>query len=219
VRGKISEYTTLPIDAYNPNNLAILPTYGTSHLSAADASGLTVSLAGTINLWFGSRLVVPETGLIMNNEMNDFSIPGTNNSFGYLPSPANYIRPGKRPLSSMAPTVVEFWSNRTLYCSFGASGGSYIITAVLQSLWNVLDRKMNLFEALQAPRFHDQLVPDIIEFEYDYRNETASFLRGLGHKVSWGPRGSVVNAIRRLPNGIFEAVSEPSLRFGGGFAT
>src|SRR5579871_4806897 len=81
---------------------------GTSHIVAADENGMTISLTSTVNLLFGSRLMVPETGLIMNNEMNDFSIPGASNAFGYVPSPANYIRPGKRPLSSISPTIVEF---------------------------------------------------------------------------------------------------------------
>jgi gamma-glutamyltranspeptidase/glutathione hydrolase len=106
--------------------------------------------------------MVPETGLLMNNEMNDFSIEGTRDAFGFEPCPANFIKPGKRPFSSSSPVIVEYLYNGTLYFVTGASGGSRIITATLQSLWNVLDRNLSLYEALAAPRFHDQLNPDVV---------------------------------------------------------
>lgn len=128
----------------------------------ADASGLAVSMTSTINRAFGSRVMVPETGLVLNNQMNDFSVPNTTNAFGYAPSPANFIRPRKRPLSSMAPMMVEHLANGTLYFVMGASGGAHIITATMQVLWKVLDWKKNSSEALLAPRFHDQLSPDTV---------------------------------------------------------
>jgi len=106
--------------------------------------------------------MVPETSIIMNNEMNDFSIPNTINAFGYIASPANYIRPGKRPLSSMTPVIVEL--NNMLYFVVGGAGGSRIITAVIQALWNTLDRNMTSLEAVSAPRLHDQLVPNQVSF-------------------------------------------------------
>ena len=96
----------------------------------------------------------------MNNEMNDFSIPNSSNAFGYIPSPSNYIRPGKRPLSSISPTIVEFLSNNTLYFAVGAAGGSRIITATIQNLWHVLDQDLNTAAALSEPRLHDQLQPN-----------------------------------------------------------
>lgn len=132
---------------------------GTSHVVTADSSGLTVSLTGTINLLFGSGLLVPQTGLIMNNEMNDFSVPNTTNAFGYIASPSNFIAPGKRPLSSITPIIVEFLSNNTLYFAVGGAGGSRIITSTIQTLWHILDRNMTTNEALAQPRFHDQLTP------------------------------------------------------------
>ena len=215
VRAMISDQNTLPIESYNPKGFEIIETPGTSHISTSDASGLSIALTCTLNLWFGSRLMVPTTGLIMNNEMNDFSIPDTNNAFGYKPSPANYVLPGKRPLSSMAPTIVEHRS-KSLYYALGASGGSYIITAVVQCLWNVLRRNMTLAAALAEPRFHDQLEPNVAEFEYAYSNDTVSSFVEKGHKVTWSERGSAVFAIKRLAAGGFEAVAEPSLNFGGG---
>ena len=127
---------------------------------AADSNGLVISLTSTVNINFGSGVMVPETGLIMNNEMNDFSIPGTSDAFGYAPSPANLIVPGKRPLSSISPVIVDFVTNGSFYFATGASGGSHIITATLQSLWHVLDQNTTVFEALAAPRFHDQLIPN-----------------------------------------------------------
>lgn len=104
--------------------------------------------------------MVPETGVIMNNEMNDFSIPGSSNAFGYVPSPSNFVRPGKRPLSSISPTIVEFLANSTLYFVVGSAGGSRIITATIQNLWHVLDQGFNSTGALAQPRLHDQLQPN-----------------------------------------------------------
>lgn len=133
---------------------------GTSHVVTADASGMAISLTTTINLLFGSQLMIPETGVIMNNEMNDFSIPNSSNAFGYVPSPSNFIRPGKRPLSSISPTIVEFLTNRTLYFVVGSAGGSRIITATIQNLWHVLDQGFSSIGALSEPRLHDQLQPN-----------------------------------------------------------
>ena len=118
---------------------------------------MAISLTTTINLLFGSQLVVPETGVIMNNEMNDFSIPGQSNAFGYAPSPANFVKPGKRPLSSISPTIAEYGSNGTLYYVIGSAGGSRIITATVQNLWHVLDQNETVKESLAEPRLHDQV--------------------------------------------------------------
>lgn len=123
----------------------------------ADASGMAISLTTTVNLLFGSQLVVPETGVIMNNEMNDFSIPNQSNAFGYEPSPANFVEPGKRPLSSISPTIVEYLKNGTLYLVIGSAGGSRIITATVQNLWHVLDQNATVKESLAEPRLHDQV--------------------------------------------------------------
>ncbi|KAF3912504.1 Gamma-glutamyltranspeptidase [Dactylellina cionopaga] len=154
----------------------------------------------------------------MNNEMNDFSIPGVRNVFGYVPSAINYVAPGKRPLSSMSPTIVEFIRNGTLYYVTGGAGGSRIITAVLQTLLHVLDRGMDVAQALKQPRYHDQLDPNEVAYEFDFDNATVHFMEKKGHKTSFEARDSEVQALRRLPNGTFEAASEPMQRFSGGFA-
>ncbi|KAI4196378.1 MAG: hypothetical protein LQ346_003237 [Caloplaca aetnensis] len=160
IRSQISDFHTLNVSAYDPSGLESLETPGTSHIVTADASGMAISLTTTINLLFGSKLMVPETGVIMNNEMNDFSIPDSSNAFGYVPSPSNFIRPGKRPLSSISPTIVEFLANSTLYFVVGSAGGSRIITATIQNLWHVLDQGFNSIGALSEPRLHDQLQPN-----------------------------------------------------------
>lgn len=165
-RGRISDLHTLNVSAYNPDGFESLETHGTSHMVAADSSGLAVSFTSTINLIFGSQVMVPSTGVILNDQMNDFSIPRTKNEFGFVPSPSNYIRPGKRPLSSMTPTMVEHAGNGSLYYVVGAAGGSRIITATVQSLWGVLDRGMSAGEAMAQPRWHDQLVPNVVAFEW-----------------------------------------------------
>ncbi|EME39113.1 hypothetical protein DOTSEDRAFT_75017 [Dothistroma septosporum NZE10] len=218
VRAKISPYHTLNVSAYDPSGFESLVTPGTSAVVTADVSGLAIALTTTVNTLFGSKVLVPETGVICNNEMNDFSIPGSSNTFGYIPSPANYIRPGKRPLSSITPTIVEH-ANGTLYYIASAAGGSRIITSVLQNVWNVLDRNMTAVEALAQPRLHDQLEPNQVSFEYAYNNETVAFMKSLGHNVTWiAPGQSTAQSLRRLSNGTFEAASEPRQLNSGGIA-
>jgi gamma-glutamyltranspeptidase / glutathione hydrolase len=219
VRGRISDKQTFNVSYYDPDGLESLETPGTSHVTTADASGMAITLTTTVNLLFGSNLMVPETGVIMNNEMNDFSIPGSSNAFGYAPSPANYVRPGKRPLSSITPIIVEHASNNTLYFVIGAAGGSRIITATIQNLLHVLDQNMTAPEALLQPRLHDQLTPNQVTFEYAYNNETVAFMKSLGHNVTWvAPGQSGAQGIRVLPNGTFEAAGEPRQKNSGGFA-
>ncbi len=218
VRSKISDKHTLNHTDYNPQNLTTPEHHGTSHIVTADASGLSVTLTTTINLIFGSQLMVTETGIIMNNEMNDFSIPRVSNAFGFEPSPNNFIRPGKRPLSSITPVIVER-PDGSLYVSTGAAGGSRIITATIQALWHVLDHNMSMPEALKAPRLHDQLLPAQVVFEETFDNRTTEYMRGRGHNVTWTNQVlSSVQGIRVLGNGTFEAAGEPRQRDSGGLA-
>jgi gamma-glutamyltranspeptidase/glutathione hydrolase len=222
VRAKISDTKTFDVSYYDPKGLESLETPGTSHVVSADATGLAITLTTTVNLLFGSQVVVPETGLILNNEMNDFSIPGTTNAFGFIPSPANFIRPGKRPLSSIAPVIVERPNATTgadaLYIAVGAAGGSRIITATIQNLIHMLDGELSAPEALARPRIHDQLVPAQVRFEYSFDNATTAYFKELGANVTWATAGSVAAALRRLPNGTFEAAADPRLFYSGGFA-
>ncbi|KAK8133322.1 Glutathione hydrolase proenzyme [Apiospora kogelbergensis] len=218
VRSKISDLKTHNVSYYDPKGLESLETPGTSYVGTADKSGLAISLTTTINTLFGSRVMVPETGVIMNNEMNDFSIPASSNAFGFIPSPANFIKPGKRPLSSVSNMIAESADGK-LYLVVGSAGGSRIITATIQNVHNVLDRNMTTPQALAQPRLHDQLVPDQVSFEYTYDNSTVAYMKSLGHNVTWvAPGQSTAQALRMLPNGTFEAAGEPRQANSGGFA-
>lgn len=187
IRSQISSSTSHNLSHYFPSTPSVLPdSHGTSHIVATDASGLSISSTSTINLLFGSQLVVPETGVIMNNEMDDFSIPNRRNAFGLPPSPINYIRPFKRPLSSISPLIIEH-ENGTLYFSVGAAGGSRIPTATVQAVWHVLDHGMGVREALAERRIHDQLVPDETTFEVGFDGDVIEDLEGRGHNVTVVP--------------------------------
>ena len=159
------------------------------------------------------------SGVILNDEMNDFSIPGIPNEFGFVPSPINYIAPLKRPLSSISPIVVEHSSNRSLYISIGAAGGSQIPTSTVQSIWHVLEHGMTLPEALKEPRMHDQLLPASTFFERRFDKGVVDSLGQRGHNLTIGGNHMAsVQGVRRLWNGTFEAASEPRQVNSGGLA-
>lgn len=218
IRKRISDFKTHNPSYYAAKTHYLPENHGTSHIVTTDDTGLSITLTSTVNLLFGSQLVVPETGVVMNNEMNDFSIPGIPNAFGFVPSPINYIRPNKRPLSSVSPVIVEL-PDGTPYLTIGAAGGSRIITATAQSIMHVLDRNFTLPESLGAPRIHDQLFPATSVFEWDFDNKTVDSMRERGHNVTFvGPYLASVQGVRRLENGTFEAASEPRQRDSGGLA-
>ncbi len=181
VRSKISSAKTFPPKAYG------LTAYnaekgGTTHLSVVDKSGNAVAMTLTINTQFGSKILVGETGIVLNNEMDDFSIhPGGANVFGLVGNDANSLQPKKRPLSSMAPTIV-LENDRPVLVA-GAAGGPRIISATLQTILNVLDFRMPLKKALEAPRIHHQWLPDELAVESAIPPLTRKALEKLGHKV------------------------------------
>ncbi|CAG7943736.1 unnamed protein product [Penicillium salamii] len=218
IRSKISDVRTQNVSAYDPAGLESLDTPGTSHIVAVDHTGLAISEITTINTLFGSQVMVPETGIIMNNEMDDFSIPGSSNSFGYIPSEVNYVRAGKRPLSSMTPVIVERPDGK-LFLLAGSAGGSRIITASVQSVIRSIDQGLSASEALAQPRLHDQLVPNQVTFEYNFDNSTVAFMKKLGHNVTWvAPGKSSAQLIRVLPNGTFDAAGEPRQLDSAGYS-
>ncbi|KAH6604904.1 gamma-glutamyltranspeptidase, partial [Trichoderma cornu-damae] len=217
IRERIWDNQTHATSYYNPEQFYVPENHGTSHIVAADKSGMAVSLTTTINLLFGAQIIEPRTGIILNNEMNDFSIPGVSNEFGFAPSVANYIRPGKRPLSSITPIIAAF-PNGTLYAAIGAAGGSRIISATAQVLWHVLDNHdAALAWALRRPRLHDQLMPNAVLLEEGFKDEVAVGLGKRGHNVTWVKLGlSSVQAVR-LTDGVFEAASEPRQKNSAGY--
>jgi gamma-glutamyltranspeptidase/glutathione hydrolase len=154
----------------------------TTHLSIVDQYGNAVSVTTTLNGGYGSYVVIDGAGFIMNNEMDDFSVkPGTANLYGLIGAEANKIEPRKRMLSSMTPTIIE--KNGKLKMVVGTPGGSTIITSVFQTILNVLEFGMSAEEAVSAPRFHHQWMPDIISVENGkLKLETQLQLESKGHK-------------------------------------
>ncbi|MBI5154979.1 gamma-glutamyltransferase [Candidatus Poribacteria bacterium] len=167
----------------------------TTHLCVMDASGSAVSMTNSINYTFGSAVTVPGTGILLNNHMDDFSIkPGVPNLYGLVGGEANAIAPGKRPLSSMTPTILVKRGRARLVV--GSPGGSRIITTVLQVISNVLDHGMNPAEAVAAPRYHHQWLPDVVYMEERVCSDAArKELEALGHKIELGGAWSNAMAI------------------------
>ena len=135
---------------------------GTAHISVMDIHGNAVSITSSLNTYFGSGVVSESTGILLNSQMDDFATPGRPNYYGLSPSESNYIQPGKKPLSSMSPTLVFQQSHTSslgnILMALGASGGPKIISAVLQVFWNYAILDMSLFDAVHTPRIHDQLL-------------------------------------------------------------
>jgi len=157
----------------------------TTHYSVVDAEGNAVAVTTTINDWFGSRVTAEGLGFLMNDEMDDFSAkPGVPNSDGLIQGAANAIGPGKRPLSSMTPTIVVR-DGRTLLV-LGSPGSSKIITTVANVLMGVIDYGMNIQEAVNAPRFHNQWLPDVLNVERWFSPDTVQALEKMGYHVQFG---------------------------------
>lgn len=181
----------------------------TSHLNVVDEQRNAVSLTFTINYGFGSGVVVPGTGVLLNDEMDDFSAaPGVPNVFGLVGDQANAIAPRKTPLSSMTPTIVT--ENGHLLMTVGAPGGSTIITQVLQVILNVLEYKMDVGAAVSLPRIHHQWLPDELRIEpFGLDALTIAELQRRGHKIKQTQPWGNVNAIMVTPNGTLEGTADP----------
>jgi gamma-glutamyltranspeptidase/glutathione hydrolase len=157
----------------------------TTHYSVIDEQGNAVAVTTTINDWFGSRVTADGLGFLLNDEMDDFSAkPGVPNSDGLIQGSANAIGPGKRPLSSMTPTIVVH--NGKSVMILGSPGSSKIITTVANVLLGVVDFGLNLQEAVDAPRFHNQWLPDVVNVEKTLSPDTQNLLRSMGYKIQIG---------------------------------
>jgi gamma-glutamyltranspeptidase/glutathione hydrolase len=174
----------------------------TTHYSIVDPFGNAIAATTTLNDGYGSKYYCDELGFFLNNEMDDFSAkPGSPNMFGLVGNEANSIAPQKRMLSSMTPTIVE--KNGKLFMVVGTPGGSTIITSVLQTILNVYEYKMSMQEAVNAPRFHHQWLPDLINFEPEtFDTETINILKAKGYLINEKPTPVLgkVDAILVLPN-------------------
>ena len=175
----------------------------TTHYSVMDAAGNAVSVTYTLNEWFGAKRMAPGTGIVLNNEMDDFTAkPGVANMFGLVQGAANAVAPGKTPLSSMTPTIVVK-DGRTVMV-IGSPGGPRIISTVLNVIVNVVDYGMTIQEAIDAPRIHHQWLPDTIYAErFALSPDTRAILEAMGHKIT-----------DSAPFGIAEAIIAGSPRFG-----
>lgn len=175
----------------------------TTHLSVVDGRGGAVSLTYTLNFSYGSRVVAAGTGILLNDEMDDFAAdPGRPNAFGLVQGERNAIAPGKRPLSSMTPTIVT--RDGKFVMALGSPGGPRIITAVLQVLVNVLDFGLNAQEAVSRPRIHHQWMPDELRCEAGLSPDTLAILRALGHKITPGTATGQCAVVRLRPDGVLE---------------
>jgi gamma-glutamyltranspeptidase/glutathione hydrolase len=154
-----------------------------------------VSVTYTLNDWFGARVMAPGTGILLNDEMDDFSAkPGATNMYGLVEGANNAIRPGARPLSSMTPTIVTYQGK--LAALLGTPGGSRIPTGVLQVLLNLIDYHMNLQEAVDAPRIHQQWLPDVTYYErWGLSADTLAILKARGHNLVERRHGNHIAAI------------------------
>ncbi len=181
----------------------------TSHLNVVDRDRNVVSLTFTVNYRFGAGVVVPGTGILLNDEMDDFAIaPGVPNVFGLVGGDKNSIAPGKTPLSSMTPTIVT--ENGKFRLAVGAPGGSTIITTVLQILLNVLEYKMDVGAAVAAGRVHQQWLPDKVNVDpWGFDTATLAELRRRGHSIEPRSYWGNANAIQQLPDGRLEGAADP----------
>lgn len=181
----------------------------TTHLNVVDEQHNAVSLTFTINQGFGSGVVTPGTGILLNDEMDDFAAaPGVPNGFGLVGNEANAIAPRKIPLSSMTPTIVT--ENNHLRMAVGAPGGGTIITQVLQVILNTLEYGMNIGEAVSVPRIHHQWLPDQLQVEpYGLDELTLKELEQRGHKIKQRSPWGNINAIVVTPDGTLEGAADP----------
>lgn len=162
----------------------------TTHYSIIDQAGNAVAVTYTLNDWFGARVTAAGTGVLLNNEMDDFTVKvGVPNLYGLVQGEANAIAPGKRPLSSMSPTIITQGGKPVMV--LGTPGGSRIITAVTHTILNVIDYGMNVQEAVDAPRFHQQWLPDLTNVDtFGISPDTRNILLGMGHKLGAPQPGS-----------------------------
>jgi gamma-glutamyltranspeptidase/glutathione hydrolase len=194
--------TTLPAAVELPREKA-----ETTHYSVVDGEGNAVAVTYTINGAFGAAVIAPGTGFFLNNEMDDFTVkPGTANLYGLVQGAANAIVPGKRPLSSMAPTLVE--KDGRVFLVLGSPGGPRIITAVLEAILDIVDYGMTPPQAVDAPRFHHQGLPDEVIYEFlGLTQQTTAELRGMGYKLVEQRPWAAVELIE-IANGRFYGASD-----------
>lgn len=182
-KSTIDRAKATPSETIAPGKAPGYESMETTHFSVVDSEGNAVAVTYTLNGSYGSGVTVPGTGLLLNNEMDDFATnPGEANMFGLVQGEANKVEPGKRPLSSMTPTIVA--KDGKLRMVVGSPGGGRIINAVLQAILNVIDFGMDAQDAVDAPRIHHQWQPDKLYVQPGISPDTRSLLKGMGHDVT-----------------------------------
>jgi gamma-glutamyltranspeptidase/glutathione hydrolase len=209
LRARIRPDRVLPPPEYGST-----PDHGTTHLSVADGDGMAVACTTTINTAFGAMLVGGESGVFLNNEMDDFAIaPGVPNVFGLIGGEANAVAPGKRPLSSMSPVIARVPAGRaaampTRLLVAGGSGGPLIISGTLQALFGTIDFGLDAAGAVSAPRVHDQWAPAVLAIEGTIDDATRADLARRGHEVRRLPFAGAVQVVG-YRDGRFDAGADP----------
>jgi len=204
IASKIAMNKTTPSSEIKPGKLAPYESDQTTHFSIIDQWGNAVANTYTLNFSYGSGLVAKGTGILLNNEMDDFSVkPGTPNGYGLIGGEANAVQGNKRPLSSMSPTFVM--KDGKPFMVTGSPGGSRIINITLQMIMNVIDHKLNIAEATNAARIHHQWLPDFIWVEHTLNRDTISLLEAKGHKVKVGNSMGSTQSIMMTEQGLFGA--------------
>lgn len=209
LRGLIDPNKATPASTIKANNPLPYESDQTTHFSIVDKDGNAIANTYTLNFSYGTGLVAEGTGILLNNEMDDFSAkPGVPNGYGLLGGEANAVEANKRPLSSMSPTLV--FKDSKPYIVTGSPGGSRIITTVTQVISNVLDHDMNIAEATHAPRIHDQWLPDEIRIEKALNVDTIKKLESMGHTVSPQATMGSTQSIMITPDGVYGS-SDPRI--------
>lgn len=208
IAGQIDINKAKPSSEIRPGKLAPYESDQTTHFSVVDKDGNAVAVTYTLNTTFGTGIVAGNTGILLNNQMDDFSAkPGVPNVYGLVGGEANAVGPKKRPLSSMSPTIVV--KDGKTWLVTGSPGGSRIITTVLQMVVNTIDFGMNVAEATNAPRFHHQWLPDELRVEKGFSPDTLKFLEQKGQKVALKEAMGSTQSIMVGPDGELYGASDP----------
>ncbi|EKK3315041.1 gamma-glutamyltransferase [Salmonella enterica] len=208
IAGQIDINKAKPSSEIRPGKLAPYESDQTTHFSVVDKDGNAVAVTYTLNTTFGTGIVVGNTGILLNNQMDDFSAkPGVPNVYGLVGGEANAVGPKKRPLSSMSPTIVV--KDGKTWLVTGSPGGSRIITTVLQMVVNTIDFGMNVAEATNAPRFHHQWLPDELRVEKGFSPDTLKLLEQKGQKVALKEAMGSTQSIMVGPDGELYGASDP----------
>lgn len=208
IAGQIDINKAKPSSEIRPGKLAPYESDQTTHFSVVDKDGNAVAVTYTLNTTFGTGIVAGNTGILLNNQMDDFSAkPGVPNVYGLVGGEANAVGPKKRPLSSMSPTIVV--KDGKTWLVTGSPGGSRIITTVLQMVVNTIDFGMNVAEATNAPRFHHQWLPDELRVEKGFSPDTLKLLEQKGQKVALKEAMGSTQSIMAGPDGELYGASDP----------